>query len=159
MVSPGNSSGTLDTAIYSTSSYGAVNIASNLTTLNLDAPFASASNATVTGSVTTVNVGAPSGPESGYMVQAGLNVMPAGGTLNLSAGTYLLDGTTGEIRIGANLTLNGNGAVLDGSNGAGPGNGLTRVMEIDGTTAGITVVVNNLTLENGNGAGPGGNDV
>ena len=35
---------------------------------------------------------------------------------------------------------------------------VTRPMEIDGTTAGVTVVVNNLTLENGNGAGSGAND-
>ena len=158
IISAGGTSATINSAILATGSTAVLTVDPTLTTLTVDAPLINTNGATLSSSATTVNVGAGAGAESGSLVQTGLNLLVAGGTLNLASGsTYLLDSTTGEIVIGKNLTVNGNNAILDGSNGAGADNGVTRVMEIDGSATGVTVTVNNLTLENGNGAGPGAN--
>jgi filamentous hemagglutinin family protein len=122
------------------------NLALDTPTLDLNAGITLQGASTLTGTATTVNVGANG------LVQNAVNASSttSAPTINLAAGaTY---GLTSEIVIGKSLDLEGNGAILDGSDGAGVGNGVTRIMEIDGTSLGITVDLDDLTLENGNGA-------
>ena len=68
------------------------------------------------------------------------------GTVFNSAKTISL--AQGQLLINSSLTVNGTvyGVTLDAQN-------TSRVMEIDGTSGGITVNLNKLTLENGNGVG------
>ena len=103
----------------------------------LNVPITLAGGATLSGTATTVNVG------SGGLVQNGVDAAAAGGSVYLADTTYNL---SSEITIGKNLSLDGNGAILNGQNA-------TRVMEIDGTGGGITVNLSYLTMENGNGSG------
>ena len=103
----------------------------------LNAPITLKTGSTLSGTATTVNVG------SGGLVQNGVDVAADAATVNLADATYAL---ANEITIAKNLTLNGNGAILDGQNA-------TRVMEINGSTA----TLNDLTFENGNGAGANDN--
>ena len=60
----------------------------------------------------------------------------------------------GQLLINHSLTVDGSvyGVTLDAQNAS-------RVMEIDGTSGGITVGLNRLTLENGNGVGTNGSSV
>ena len=103
----------------------------------LNAPITLKTGSALSGTASTVNVGA-----SG-LIQNGVDAAAASGTVNLAESTYAL---SNEVTIGKSLTLNGNGATLNGQNS-------THVMEIDGTNSGITVNLNDMTLEHGNGAG------
>jgi filamentous hemagglutinin family protein len=138
---------TVTNAINASTNANAGNLILNTVTDDLNAAITLKGSSALSGSATTVNVGA------GGLVQNAIDASSTTSTptINLASGaTY---GLTSEVLITKSLTLNGNGAILDGSNGAGPGNGVTRVLEIDGTASGDTVNVSNLTLENGNGNG------
>jgi hypothetical protein len=113
------------------------NLTLNAPTAFLNAAITLKSGSTLSGNPTTVNVGA-----SGK-VQNGVDVAAANAIVNLSPATYAL---ANQILIGKSLTLNGNGAVLDGQN-------TTRVMQIDGNPSGVNVNLSNLTMTNGNGVG------
>ena len=104
---------TINDSLYSTGATAVIAIDPAVTTLNLNTPVILLNGATVTSAVPTVNVAAGSGANDQYLVQGGLSLVGSGGAVNLVAGsTY---GFSGEIKIGQSLTLNGNGAILDGS--------------------------------------------
>ena len=147
---------TLAGSLYSSGAGGAITIDPAVTTLDLSAPVTITNGSTVTTAVATVNVAAGTGTNDQYVVNSGMILVGSGGTVNLASGSSY--GLGSDVLVGQSLTLNGNGAILDGSNGAGAGTSVTRPLEIDGSTAGVTVTVNNLTLKNGNGAGSGAHD-
>ncbi len=144
-----NDSISVNATVDASANGSAGNLALNTPTLNLNHPIIL--NGSLSGTATTVNVGASGLVQNGVDASSTTNVP----TINLAAGaTYAL---TSEVVINKSLNLDGNGAILDGSDGGGAGNGVTRVMEIDGTNSGVTVNLSNLTLENGNGSGANDN--
>jgi filamentous hemagglutinin family protein len=151
---------TINDSTYSSGTGAAIELDPSVTTVEVNSPVNIVNGATVTSTAAqTIDIAAGSGTDSGSLIQGGVALAASGATVNLAMGaTYDFDDSTGGVHIGGNLILNGNGAILDGSAGAGTGNGVTRLMEIDGTTAGVTVTLNDLTLENGNGAGTGAED-
>ena len=128
---------TVTNAIDASGNASAGNLTLNAPTTYLNAAITLKSGSILSGNPTTVNVGATG------KVQNGVDVAADNATVNLSAATYNL---AQQVLIAKSLTVNGNGAILDGQSA-------TRVMEIDGTNSGITVNLNNLTLQHGNGNG------
>ena len=128
---------TVTNAIDASGNASAGNLTLNAPTAFLNAAITLKSGSILSGNASTVNVGA-----SGK-VQNGVDVAAANAIVNLSAATYAL---ANQVLIAKSLTLNGNGAILDGQN-------ITRVMEIDGTVSGVNVNLSNLTITNGNGVG------
>ncbi len=131
---------TVTSAINASGNASGGNLTLNAPTDYLNAAITLKSGSTLSGVASTVNVGANG------MVQNGVDAAAAGGAVNLAAATY---GLNSQITIAKSLTLNGdaaNGSILNGQH-------TSRVMEIDGTSSGITVNLNNLTMANGNGTG------
>jgi len=131
---------TVNTAVDASGNGSGGNLTLTTPTLNLNAGITLFSGSTLSGTAVTVNVGA-SGLVQNAVDASSTTSAP---TINLASGaTYDLPN---EVLIGKSLTLDGNGAILNGQNS-------TRVMEIEGTSTGITVNLNGVTLENGNGVG------
>lgn len=81
-----------------------------------------------------------------------------GDTIEIPAGTLVLDGATGQIQIKKSITIQGagsdpaTGTVID-ANGAVT---LDRAFEIDPDATGVSVTLNGITVRNGNPGGDGG---
>jgi filamentous hemagglutinin family protein len=137
-----NNSISVNAAVNASGNGSAGNLALDAPTLDFNAAVTLRAGSTLSGNATTVNVGAAG------QVQNGVDAAAAGATVNLAAATYDL---SSQVVINKSLTVQGSttgSSILDGQN-------VTREMEIDGTSSGISVNLNNLTFTDGNAGGDG----
>ena len=115
-------------------------------TTTLNQPITLAPGSTLSGTATTVKVNV------GAIMQNGVDVVAAGGTVNVAAGTFNVPGVTNQVSIRKSVTVQGAGA----GNTIVNGGGNSRGVYVDPGT-GNTVTLDGLTIQHGyvvgNGAG------